>query len=82
MNPGGNQAIYALVEKAAKMGNLRALFSLGLMKYRIGDLSFDTANGNLDEALLWYRRAAEQGDVDFGNHAGACLRQGHRRRPE
>jgi TPR repeat protein len=64
MNPGGNQAIYALVEKAAKMGNPRAQFSLGLMNYRIGDLSFDTANGNLDEALLWYRPTAEQGDVD------------------
>ena len=64
MNPGGNQAIYALVEKAANMGNPRAQFSLGLMNYRIGDLSFDTANGNLDEALLWYCRAAEQGDVD------------------
>jgi TPR repeat protein len=64
MNPGGNQVIYALVEKAAKMGNPRAQFSLGLMNYRIGDLSFDAASGNLDEALLWYRRAAEQGDVD------------------
>jgi TPR repeat protein len=64
MNPGGNGAIYALVEKAAKMGNPRAQFSLGLMNYRIGDLSFDTASGNLDEALVWYRRAAEQGDVD------------------
>jgi TPR repeat protein len=64
MNPGGNQAIYALVEKAAKMGNPRAQFSLGLMNYRIGDLSFDATSGNLDEALIWYRRAAEQGDVD------------------
>ena len=34
------------------------------MNYRIGDLSFDKATGNLDEALVWYRRAAEQGDVD------------------
>ena len=25
MNPGGNQAVYALVEKAAKMGNPRAI---------------------------------------------------------
>jgi uncharacterized protein len=46
------------------MGNPRAQFSLGLMNYRIGDLSFDQTTGNLDEALLWYRRAAEQGDVD------------------
>jgi TPR repeat protein len=64
MNPGGNQAIYALVEKAAKMGNAKAQFTLGLMNYRIGDLSFDKASGNLDEALVWYRRAADQGDVD------------------
>jgi uncharacterized protein len=64
VNSGGKEVIYALVEKAAKMGNARAQFSLGLMNYRIGDLSFDTASGNLDEALLWYRRAAEQGDVD------------------
>jgi TPR repeat protein len=64
VNSGGNQIVYALVEKAAKMGNPRAQFSLGLMNYRIGDLSFDQTTGNLDEALLWYRRAAEQGDVD------------------
>jgi uncharacterized protein len=64
VNSGGNQIIYALVEKAARMGNPRAQFSLGLMNYRIGDLSFDQATGNLDEALVWYRRAAEQGDVD------------------
>jgi TPR repeat protein len=64
VNSTGNQVIYGLVEKAAKMGNPRAQFSLGLMNYRIGDLSFDKATGNLDEALVWYRRAAEQGDVD------------------
>ena len=64
VNSAGNQVIYGLVEKAAKMGNARAQFSLGLMNYRIGDLSFDKASGNLDEALVWYRRAAEQGDVD------------------
>ena len=61
------------------MGNPRAQFSLGLMNYRIGDLSFDKATGNLDEALVWYRRAAEQGDVDSGDRAGACLRQRDRR---
>jgi uncharacterized protein len=64
VNSTGNQVIYGLVEKAAKMGNPRAQFSLGLMNYRIGDLSFDKTTGNLDEALIWYRRAAEQGDVD------------------
>jgi uncharacterized protein len=46
------------------MGNAKAQFSLGLMNYRIGDLSFDKTSGNLDEALTWYRRAADQGDVD------------------
>ena len=45
------------------MGNARAQFSLGLMNYSIGDLSFDETTGNLSEALIWYRRAAEQGDV-------------------
>jgi TPR repeat protein len=64
MNPTDNGAMYALVEKAAKMGNAKAQFSLGLMNYRIGDLSFDKTSGNLDEALTWYRRAADQGDVD------------------
>jgi uncharacterized protein len=64
MNSTGNQIIYALVERAAKMGNARAQFSLALMNYRIGDLSFDKASGNLDEALVWFRRAADQGDVD------------------
>jgi uncharacterized protein len=64
VSSGSSQIVYALVEKAAKTGNPRAQFSLGLMNYRIGDLSFDQTTGNLDEALLWYRRAAEQGDVD------------------
>lgn len=64
VNPAGNRIIYELVEKAAKMGNARAQFSLGLMNYRIGDLSFDKTTGNLSEALIWYRRAAEQGDVN------------------
>ena len=64
VNSTGNRVIYELVEKAAKMGNARAQFSLGLMNYRIGDLSFDQTTGNLNEALIWYRRAADQGDVD------------------
>ena len=59
-----HRIIYELVEKIAKMGNARAQFSLGLMNYPIGDLSFDETTGNLSEALIWYRRAAEQGDVD------------------
>ena len=59
-----HRIIYELVEKIAKMGNARAQFSLGLMNYSIGDLSFDETTGNLSEALIWYRRAAEQGDVN------------------
>jgi uncharacterized protein len=56
--------IYELVEKAAKSGIAVAQFSLGVMNYPIGDPSFDENKGNLSEALIWYRRAADQGDVD------------------
>jgi hypothetical protein len=34
------------------------------MNYPFGDSSFDESKGNLHEALIWYRRSAEQGDVD------------------
>jgi TPR repeat protein len=34
------------------------------MNHAIGDPSFDESKGNLGEALTWYRRAADQGDVD------------------
>jgi TPR repeat protein len=67
-----------LVEKAATKGNVTAQFSLGVMNHPIRDLLlcsplksgdcqpplFDESKGNLPEALIWYRRAAEQGDVD------------------
>lgn len=58
--------IYKLVEKAATNGSIVAQFSLGVMNYPIGDTAFDpeTKNSNLNEALIWYRRAAEQGDHD------------------
>jgi uncharacterized protein len=56
--------IYGLVEKAAQKGSPVAQFSLGVMNYPIGDLTFDERGGNLSEALIWYRRAADQGDVD------------------
>jgi uncharacterized protein len=56
--------VFELIEKAAKKGNDTAQFSLGAMNYPIGDLSFDETKGNLHEALIWYRRAAEQGDID------------------
>src|SRR5262249_39779105 len=54
--------IYELVEKAAKSGFAVAQFSLGVMNYPIGDPSFDAARGNPSRALVWHRRAAEQGD--------------------
>jgi TPR repeat protein len=38
--------------------------SLAAMNYPIGDVTFDESKGNLSEALIWYRRAADQGDVD------------------
>jgi TPR repeat protein len=56
--------IYELVEKVAKSGFAIAQFSLGVMYYPIGDPSLDAAKGNLAQALVWYRRAAEQGNVD------------------
>ena len=55
--------IYELVEKAAKSGFADAQVSLGVMNYPIGDPSFDAARGNPARALVWYRRAAEQGDI-------------------
>jgi len=56
--------IYELIEQAAKKGSAVAQFSLGVMNYPIGDQSFDPSKGNLGEALIWYRRAADQSDVD------------------
>jgi TPR repeat protein len=53
--------IYELIEQAAKKGSAVAQFSLGVMNYPIGDQSFDPSKGNLSEALIWYRRAADQG---------------------
>jgi len=59
-----NPTVYELVKKAATKGNATAQFSLGAMNYPIGDPVFDESKGNLPEALVWYRRAADQGDVD------------------
>jgi TPR repeat protein len=56
--------IYELIEQAAKKGSAVAQFSLGVMNFPIGDLTFDASKGNASEALIWYRRAADQGDVD------------------
>jgi uncharacterized protein len=53
--------IYAMIEKVAKQGSAAAQFSLAAMNYPIGDVTFDQGNGNLSEALIWYRRAADQG---------------------
>jgi TPR repeat protein len=38
--------IYELIEQAAKKGSAVAQFSLGVMKYPIGDPSFDPSKGN------------------------------------
>jgi TPR repeat protein len=68
--------IYELVEKAAKSGSAVAQFSLGAMNYPIGDLTFDETKGNLNEALIWYRHAADQGDVDSQVALGSAYAQG------
>jgi uncharacterized protein len=68
--------IYELVEKAAKSGFAVAEFSLGVMNFPIGDPSFDAAKGNLAEALVWYRRAAEQGDIGAQVALGLAYAQG------
>jgi TPR repeat protein len=68
--------IYDLVEKAAKSGSAVAQFSLGVMNYPIGDPTFDENKGNLTEALLWYRRAANQGDVDSQAALGLVYKDG------
>jgi uncharacterized protein len=62
-----NPILYELVKKAATKGNVTAQFSLGAMNYPLfgfGAPGFDESKGNLPEALIWYRRAADQGDVD------------------
>ena len=71
-----NPIIYELVEKAAKKGYPVAQFSLGLMNYRVGDSLFDPSKGNLREALMWYRRAADQGDVDSEVCLGIAYAEG------
>ena len=68
--------IYELVEKVAKSGFAVAQFSLGVMNYPIGDPSFDAAKGNLAQALVWYRRAAEQGDIGAQVALGLAYAQG------
>jgi TPR repeat protein len=63
-----NPILYELVEKAAKKGNATAQFSLAVMNYPLGSswylAFFDETKGNLAESLVWYHRAAEQGDID------------------
>ena len=46
------------------------------MYYPIGDPSLDTAKGNLAQALIWYRRAAEQGNIDAQVALGLAYAQG------
>ena len=59
-----NPIVYELIEKAATKGNITAQFSLGVMNYPYSDSEFGEDKGNLQEALIWYRSAAEQGDFD------------------
>ena len=68
--------IYELVEKVAKSGFAVAQFSLGVMNYPIGDPSFDAAKGNPAQALVWYRRAAQQGDIGAQVALGLAYAQG------
>ena len=68
--------IYELVEKVAKSGFAVAQFSLGVMYYPIGDPSFDATKGNPAEALVWYRRAAEQGNVNAEIALGMAYAEG------
>ena len=46
------------------------------MYYPIGDPSFDATKGNLAQALVWYRRAAEQGDIGAQVALGLAYAQG------
>ena len=46
------------------------------MNYPIGDPSFDAAKGNLAQALVWYRRAAGQGDIRAQVALGLAYAQG------
>jgi TPR repeat protein len=68
--------INELIEKAANSGFAVAQFSLGMMNYPIGDPSFDAAKGNPAQALVWYRRAAEQGDIGAQVALGLAYAQG------
>jgi uncharacterized protein len=53
-----------------------AQFSLGVMLYPFGDFAFDKTKGNLAEALTWYRRAADQGDIDAQVVLGTAFADG------
>lgn len=68
--------VYELVEKVAKSGFAVAQFSLGVMNDPIGDPSFDAAKGNFAQALVWYRRAAAQGDIGAQVALGVASAQG------
>lgn len=71
-----NPIVYELVKKAATQGNVTAQFSLGVMNYPIGNPLFDESKGNLPEALMWYRRAAEQADVNSQATLGFAYERG------
>jgi TPR repeat protein len=58
-----DEAVYAMVQRAAQKGYAVAQMSLGIMNYT-SDYSSNVRRKNLSEALVWYRRAAAQGDAD------------------
>jgi TPR repeat protein len=76
LNVPMDPTIYGLIEKAAKGGSAVAQFSLGVMNYPIGDPTFDESKGNLNEALIWYRRGADQGDIDSQAALALAYRDG------
>jgi hypothetical protein len=57
-------------------GSAVAQFSLGVINFPIGDKTFDESKGNLFEALIWYRRGADQGDVDSQVSLGLAYADG------
>jgi uncharacterized protein len=73
-----DSTIYELVEKAAKKGYPAAQFSLGILNYPItmGTWIYGAGKENLREALIWYRRAAEQGDPDSEVALGIAYAEG------
>ena len=68
--------VYALIKGAAEKGNPTAQFSLGVINYRFRSDIGNDGKGNLAEAMIWYRRAADQGDVDAQVAMGIACAEG------